>query len=139
MCTAVGIPQVLAFVASVCPSISYPKEKEQQRHNRLPPMRAFSKLSRFFSTILGSMVCILANTEIATILPSNVLDGGRQNNRRELTTAVVYSFPYTGAVQTWYYPTFMADECIAFCIILLERGDMQLIVLQRMHLLPVAR
>jgi hypothetical protein len=80
MCSAVGIPQVLAFVASVCPSSSYPKEKERQKHNRLPPMRAFSNLTRFFITILGSMVCILANTEITTVLPWNELDGGRQNN-----------------------------------------------------------
>jgi hypothetical protein len=73
-------------------------------------MRAFSNLTRFFITILGSMVCILANTEITTVLPWNELDGGRQNNRRELTTAGVYSFTYTGNVQTWYYPTFTAHE-----------------------------
>ena len=105
MCTVVGIPLVIALTASVCPSISYLKEKIRQEPHQLPPMRVASKLSRFFITLLVGVVCIFADTEITTTLPSNVLGGGRENNGRKLTTAGTYSFAYTGAAQTWYHPT----------------------------------
>jgi hypothetical protein len=102
MCTLVGIPQMLAFFASHCPPVSNLEENDRQRHNQFPSMRVFSKLPRLFITIMGAMICFLANAEVTTTLPSNVLDDGGYD-RRALATAGVYSFVYTGAVQTWYY------------------------------------
>jgi hypothetical protein len=96
MCTLVSIPQMLAFFASHCPPVSNLEENDRQRHNQFPSMRVVSKLPRLFITIMG----------VTTTLPSNELDDGGYD-RRALATAGVYSFVYTGTVQTWYYSAFL--------------------------------
>ena len=71
-------------------------------YHRLPTMRVTSSLPRIILTTFGALVCIFAHAENTTILPPNVLDGGRENHRRELAAAGAFSFAYTGAYQTWY-------------------------------------
>jgi hypothetical protein len=71
-------------------------------------MRVVSKLPRLFITIMGTMICYFANAEVTTTLPSNVLDDGGYD-RRVLATAGVYSFVFTGAVQSWYYSALLSS------------------------------
>jgi hypothetical protein len=101
MSALVYISQVLLFPASLQPRNTYLKKKDQNEHQRSPTIRVAHSLSRSATFIFGAIICLLANAEITSTLRPNEPEVEVGSDQRELAAATIYSFAYTGAVQTW--------------------------------------
>ena len=110
----VNTPYVLAFLASLLPRNAY-LMMDRQDSQRLPLVRKASKLSRFIILIFCAIICLTANAETTSSLQSSEPISGVRNGRRELVASSSYSFTCTGAVETWYYFTFLCPLHLIKC------------------------